>query len=136
MAGIQTIEGIGPTYRRKLVATGVKTTQGLLRRAGTRKGRNEIARATGIDASRILEWCNRADLMRVKGVGEEYSDLLENTGVDTCRELARRNADNLHAAMLAVNKKRKRTLVRRPPSLKEVRRWIAHARRLKPAIKY
>ena len=82
----------------------------------------------------ILEWVNRADLMRVKGVGEEFSDLLEASGVDTVKELRRRNAENLHKAMLAVNEEK--NLVRRAPALSEVERWIEQAKTLAPAVTY
>ena len=84
----------------------------------------------------ILTWCNKADLMRVKGVGEEYSDLLEHAGVDTVKELRNRKPANLHAKMIDVNSARKVGLVRRPPSLSEVEAWVAHAKKLDPMMTY
>ena len=95
------IEGIGPTYAKKLVEVGVKTTEELLDRGATRKGREELSEKTGISAKLILEWVNLADLFRIKGVGEEYSDLLEEAGVDTVVELSRRNPENLHTQSLS-----------------------------------
>jgi predicted flap endonuclease-1-like 5' DNA nuclease len=82
----------------------------------------------------ILEWVNLADLMRIKGVGEEYSDLLEEAGVDSVKELRNRRADNLTKAMQEVNAKKK--LVRRPPSEKEVTDWIAQAKKLPPVVSH
>ena len=128
------IEGIGPTYAKKLVEVGVKTTEELLERGATRKGREELSEKTGISAKLILEWVNLADLFRIKGVGEEYSDLLEEAGVDTVVELSRRNPENLHARILEVNEEKK--LVRRPPTLRKVRRWIEQAKKLPRKVEY
>lgn len=132
MPKLSEIEGIGPKYAKVLADVGVRGTGGLLTRAGSASGRQELAKASGLTTKQILAWVNRADLMRVKGVGEEYSDLLEVAGVDTVKELATRRADNLHAKMLEVNTKKK--LVRRPPSQSMVEAWVANAKTLKPAV--
>jgi predicted flap endonuclease-1-like 5' DNA nuclease len=131
---ITKIEGIGPTYGSKLTAVGIKTTGALLKRCADRKGRRELAEATGLDESQLLKWTNMADLMRIKGVGEEYSELLEAAGVDTVKELATRNATNLTAAMVEANAKRK--LVRQLPGETAVAAWVKQAKELKPAISY
>lgn len=134
MAKIIDIEGIGPAFAQKLIAAGIKTTEALLKAGATPTGRKDLAASSGIDAKKILEWVNRADLMRVRGVGSEYSDLLESAGVDTVKELATRRPDNLHAKMLEVNAAKK--LVRRPPSLTAVESWVAGAKALPPAVTY
>jgi predicted flap endonuclease-1-like 5' DNA nuclease len=134
MASIDAIEGIGHKYATKLRKARVRTTEALLKAGATKKGRKELAEATGLSDHQILEWVNRADLMRVKGVGEEYSDLLEAAGVDTVKELRRRNAANLLNAMVEVNTKKR--LVRRLPTLSMVERWIAHAKELDPVVTY
>jgi predicted flap endonuclease-1-like 5' DNA nuclease len=90
MAPIKKIEGIGEKYGTQLKMIGIGTIEALLERGASAKGRDEIAEKSGINAHLILEWVNRADLFRVKGVGEEYSDLLEASGVDTVVELAQR----------------------------------------------
>ena len=100
----------------------------------TPKGRDELAEKTGIDKSLILEWVNLADLYRIKGIGEEYSDLLEEAGVDTVVELAQRNPENLHEKLSAVNAEKK--LVRRVPSLEEVQDWVEQAKALPRVITY
>lgn len=128
------IEGIGPKYTAKLKKAGVRTTRGLLSRAAGRKDRQELASESGIDETLILKWTNMADLMRIKGVGEEYSELLEAAGVDTVKELRNRRADNLHEAMTAANAKKK--LVRQLPGPKQVNSWVAHAKKLKPMVTY
>jgi predicted flap endonuclease-1-like 5' DNA nuclease len=84
------IEGIGPKYAKTLGDAGLKTTNDLLKSAGSAAGRKSLAERTRIDASKLLEWVNRADLMRIKGIGSEFSDLLEASGVDTVKELAAR----------------------------------------------
>lgn len=134
MTGIVDIEGIGAQYKKKLAAAGIKTTEALLKRGATPKGRKEIEETTGIGHKLILEWVNLADLFRVKGIGEEYSDLLEEAGVDTVVELAQRNADSLCEKLLQVNEKKK--LVRRPPALSMVKDWIAQAKKMPRVVKY
>lgn len=134
MASIDAIEGIGPQNATKLRKARVRTTEALLKRGAARKGRRSLAKATGIAEKQILEWVNRADLMRVWGVGEEYSDLLEAAGVDTVKELRNRNPKNLSAAMVNLNTKKR--LVRRLPTPTMVERWVSHAKTLTPLIKY
>jgi predicted flap endonuclease-1-like 5' DNA nuclease len=129
------IEGVGTAFAQKLGAAGVNTVEGLLEKGGSRKGRSEIAAASGLSEHRILEWVNRADLYRIKGVGSEYSDLLEAAGVDTVAELARRNAANLTVALAEAGQKRS-SAVRRPPSESMVTGWIEQAKKLPRAIEY
>lgn len=134
MASLERIEGIGKKYAKAMAACGVRTTEGLLKEAATKKGRKSLAERSGCSEAQILEWVNRADLMRVRGVGEEYSDLLERAGVDSVKELRRRKPENLHAALLETNARSRGRLVRRPPSLSEVERWVAHAKELAPVV--
>lgn len=134
MAKIEAIEGIGPAYAEKLRAAGISTTEALLRAGATAQGRAELAEKTGIRPDLILAWVNRADLMRVKGVGEEYSDLLEAAGVDTVVELARRNPDNLYEKLVQVNAEKQ--LVRRLPTREMVVAWIEHAKTLERVVSY
>jgi predicted flap endonuclease-1-like 5' DNA nuclease len=132
MASIDAIEGIGHKYATKLRKARVRTTEALLKLGATKRGRRQLAEVTGIPERQILEWVNRADLMRIKGVGEEYSDLLEASGVDTVKELRRRNAANLLTAMVEIN--RKKDLVRRLPTEAMVQRWVDHAKDLDPIV--
>jgi predicted flap endonuclease-1-like 5' DNA nuclease len=131
---IATIEGIGPAYAEKLKGTGVASTADLLDKAKDPKGRKALAAASGITETLILKWANMADLMRVPGVGEEYSELLEAAGVDTVKELRTRNVANLTKAMEDANAKRK--LVRLVPSEKVVTKWVASAKELPPVMTY
>lgn len=128
------IEGIGAVYAGKLNDAGIKTTDDLLQACAAPSGRKGMAEKTGLDASRLLKWANMADLMRIKGVSEEYSELLEAAGVDTVKELRNRKPENLTAAMAAANEKRQ--MVRRLPSASEVTRWVEEAKGLKPVLTY
>ena len=134
MAKLVYIEGVGEKYAQKLSAAGVGSTDALLKMGATPKGRKEIAEKSGIGEHMILEWVNHVDLFRIKGVGEEYADLLEEAGVDTIPELAQRKADNLVKKMAEVNLAKK--LVRRLPVLSQVESWIAQAKKLPRVITY
>lgn len=134
MAKLVDIEGIGPAYAAKLKAAGIGTTGALLDKGATPKGRKEIAETSNISDSLILQWVNHVDLFRIKGVGSEYSDLLEAAGVDTVPELAQRNAENLFEKMIAVNEQKK--LVRRLPLKEQVADWIEQAKKLPRVIHY
>jgi predicted flap endonuclease-1-like 5' DNA nuclease len=134
MAKLDHVEGIGPVNAQKLAGAGVANTQDLLKVGGTPKGRKELAAASGISETLILEWVNHVDLFRIKGVGSEYADLLEEAGVDTVPELARRNAANLHQKMVDVNQAKE--LVRRVPVKSQVEDWIRQANELPRAVHY
>ena len=131
---VERIEGIGSVYGEKLIAVGIKTTEQLLAKCATPKGRKDLEKETGISGALILKWANHADLMRIKGVAGQFSELLEAAGVDTVKELKNRVAANLQPKMEEVNQKK--NLVNRVPSLSEVERMIAQAKELKPIITY
>ena len=134
MAKLEKVEGIGSRYAGDLRKAGVRSTAALLEKGATPRGRKGIAAASGISEKLILEWVNHVDLFRVKGVGEEYADLLEEAGVDTVVELAQRKPENLVESIQAANAKKR--LVRRPPSLKMVRDWAAQAKKLPRKVSY
>jgi predicted flap endonuclease-1-like 5' DNA nuclease len=128
------IEGIGPAYAAKLAKVGVRTVEGLLKNGASAKGRKEIAETSGIDQTLILEWVNRADLYRIKGVAKQYSDLLEKAGVDTVVELSKRVPGNLYTKMVEVNLAK--NLVNGMPGVKKVEGWIAQAKKLPRIVTY
>jgi predicted flap endonuclease-1-like 5' DNA nuclease len=130
------IEGIGAVYGPKLQAVGIKTVADLLEKGQTPKGRKELSEAAGLDSTLILKWVNMADLFRVKGIGPEYSELLEKAGVDTVKELRHRVPENLHAKLAEVNAAAEQPLVRVLPSLKAVQAWIEEAKQLQPMLTY
>jgi predicted flap endonuclease-1-like 5' DNA nuclease len=131
---IMDLTGIGPEVAAALKSVGIRTTARLLEEAKTPKGRQRLALKTGIDEKRLLRWANMADRMRIKGVGEDYAELLQAAGVDTVKELKYRNPARLAKAMAEANARRK--LVRVLPSDRAVERWIEHAKRLQRKISY
>jgi predicted flap endonuclease-1-like 5' DNA nuclease len=131
---LEYVEGIGPAYGEKLKAIGLVTCLDLLKSGATRKGREDIAEKSGISGRLILEWVNHVDLYRIKGVGSEYADLLEDAGVDTVVELAQRNAANLFEKMGEVNAQKE--LVRKMPTTAQVEDWVAQAKGLPRVVAY
>lgn len=131
---LEEIEGIGPVFAKRLRGTGVRSIKGLLEKGMNPNGRRQIASAVHTTPGMVLEWVNRADLFRVKGVGEQYSDLLEKSGVDTVVELAKRQPAALYNSLMKVNQSK--NLVGKPPTEKQVAGWVKNAKTLKRVIKY
>lgn len=134
MGAIKTVEGIGPSYESKLKDLGISTTEELLEKGATKKGRKTIAEECGISEKLILKWVNHTDLFRIKGIGPQYAELLEASGVDTVPELATRKPENLLLKMTEVNEDKK--LVRGLPVLKQVEKWITQAKELPKIVKH
>ncbi len=134
MVRIIDIDCIESHYQRQLVEVGVRSTERLLQVGSTRRGRKDLSENTGISEKLILEWVNLADLIRINGIGEEYSDLLEEAGVDTVKELRNRDAKKLLQTMTELNDEKR--LVRRLPSIRQVSSWVKQAKTLSPLIKY
>lgn len=134
MSKLTTIEGIGETYEEKLREQGIGSVEQLLEACHTKSKRSKLAEASGISEKLILKFANHADLFRIKGIGGEYAELLEASGVDTVPELARRKGENLHQKMLEVNEDKK--LVRRPPAEGQVEEWIQQAGQLERMLEY
>jgi predicted flap endonuclease-1-like 5' DNA nuclease len=132
MTKLEDIEGVGATAAGQLRGAGVDSIEELLKVGATSAGRKKLAAESGVSDGKLLEWVNHADLMRIKGIGSEYADLLEAAGVDSVPELGTRNAENLHAKLTEINAARK--LVRREPSLAEAQRWIAEAKTLERVV--
>lgn len=128
------IEGIGEVYAEKLIAVGVKTTEDLLEKAASKKGREKLAEETGISEKLILRWANHADLFRIKGIAGQFAELLEAAGVDTVKELRHRVAANLHAKLVEVNEAK--NLCNRVPSESEIEKMIEQAKELEPKMTY
>jgi predicted flap endonuclease-1-like 5' DNA nuclease len=132
---LEGVEGIGPINAEKFALAGVGTSEALLAQGATAGGRAALEKATGIGGTLILKWVNRIDLMRVKGIGSEYSDLLEVAGVDSPAELAQRNAASLATTFEEVVAARPGT-VRRIPTEVEVAGWIAEAKGLPKVVEH
>jgi predicted flap endonuclease-1-like 5' DNA nuclease len=131
---ITDINGIDEETAAILKAHGIRTSAKLLEAARTPRRRKALAQKTGLSEKDLLCWANAADRMRIKGVGEEYSNLLQAAGVDTVKELKYRNPERLAKAMREANARRK--LVGVLPSDRAVVRWIEHAKKLPLKITY
>ena len=131
---VEQIEGVGAVYGEKLNAVGIKTTDELLAKCATPKGRKELEEASGIAGALILKWANHADLMRINGVAGQFAELLEAAGVDTVKELKHRVPANLLSKMEEVNAKK--NLVNRVPGLPEIEKMVQQAKELEPIMTY
>jgi len=134
MAKVAAIEGVGEKYGEQLEKAGVKTVEALLEIGATKRGRKEIAAKMNVSEKTILNWVNRADLFRIKGVGSQYADLLENAGVDSVPELAQRNPEHLLVKLQEINDAKH--LVRSMPYLKQVRKWVGRAQGLPKVVSH
>lgn len=129
---ITAIEGIGPVYQEKLAGAGIKTVEALLEKGASKKGRGEIAAASGISETLILDWVNMADLFRINGIASQFAELLKAGGVDTVKELRTRNPENLHKALTETNETKKLTRV--VPALSQIEDFINQAKSLEPIV--
>jgi predicted flap endonuclease-1-like 5' DNA nuclease len=134
MARIDEIRSLSHKDATRLRKAGVRTTTGLLKRASTRPGRSELAAETEIPTADLLRWVNVADLMRVRGIGGEYAELLASCGVNTLKELRRRNPVALTAKILSMNGRK--DLVRRLPTESMVEAWIDRASSLDLVVRH
>jgi predicted flap endonuclease-1-like 5' DNA nuclease len=125
---IADIKGLDEAHQAKLISVNITTTAELLAQAGTSALRTALSKQIDVDAKLITEWVNRADLMRLKGVGTEMANLLEEAGVDSCKELQHRVAANLHAKLKTVNDER--NITHHAPTLAQVEAWVAEAAEL------
>ena len=132
MSKIHDVIGIGPAHAEKLGQADVRTMQVLLKVAGTKAGRRQLATLTGIEEEWILKWAHKADLWRIKGIGEDYCNLLEAAGVATMKDLQTRKAELLHAKLTEINAAHK--LVKQLPTVKKVESWVSRSKQLRPAI--
>jgi predicted flap endonuclease-1-like 5' DNA nuclease len=129
---IETIEGIGPTYGDRFRRMGIRVVEDLLRAGSTRKRRRELASELGVAPKTLLKWVYRADFFRLKGIGKQYSSLLESAGVNTMNDLSRRNSKNLYLLLKETNKEK--NLVKRIPPLSLIQNWVDNAKMLKTMV--
>lgn len=132
MARIDQVAGVELRDATKLRKAGIRTSKALIEKASSGRGRSELARATGIGAKDLQLWIHHADLLRVRGVGAEYATLLVEAGVDTLRDLRRRNPTALLAKIIGLNGSLK--VVSRLPTESMVENWIDSAGALEPSL--
>ncbi len=125
---ISKLGGITARARARLKREGITYTDQLLAAAGPRGGRWQLAVRSGIERSLLARLVCRADLIRVKGIGAIFADMLELLAVDRVVRLARQDPAALHRALSELNTTAR--FARRAPTLDEVRHWVAQARAL------
>ena len=131
---IEQMEQVGSIVGAVFANVGITTVDLLLENTKTPTQRYTLAEKTGITESTILKYANMADLFRIDGIGIEYSELLESSGVDTVVELSNRIAENLLEKMSEINEKY--GLVIKLPTLSQVENWIIEAKLLPRQIEY
>jgi predicted flap endonuclease-1-like 5' DNA nuclease len=134
MSHINKIEGIGPSHTKKFAEVGVTTVEHLLKAGATPKGRKELATKTGFHERHLLKWVNQADLLRIKGVGRQYAELLQSSGVDSVKELAQRKPDHLHGKLKESNDTKRQVHI--VPPLTSINNWISEAKKLPRVVSY
>ena len=135
MVAVKEVKGVTEELQPKLKEQGINDSDQLLEKAKTPAGRRELAGKLGVDPKVVLELANRADLVRIKGVAGVYSNLLENAGVDTVKELSGRVPENLQAKLAQVNEKMK-LANRTPPTVEMVKDWVSQAKALPKTLEY
>jgi hypothetical protein len=125
---IGSIKGLTPEVKTKFEAEGITNTQQLLEHAKTASQRKELASKVGTTPVAIKELANRADLMRLKGVGGDFSNLLEEAGVNSCKELQHRLPENLHKKLVEIHETKK--IAHHAPTLAQVTEWVTEAKAL------
>lgn len=128
------MQGIGPVYGAKLKAAGLSNTHKFLAATQDRKGRQDVAEQTGIPYKLVLRWAQKAELMRISGIGVKQADLLEACGVDSVKDLARRNAANLTERVWAANHVGRTPFIKTNPSEATVAKWIEAAKAMNTTV--
>lgn len=128
MGRIRDVHCLKANEATRLVNFGVTSTERLLLIASNRQGRQDLAEETGLPEDKILQVVQLADMMRVKGIGCEYTRLLDRVGVQTLKQLGRRSPERLMDDLTNLNSERQ--VVRRLPSLADVAGWVDGAKHL------
>jgi hypothetical protein len=107
----------------RLEAAGIESGARFLERAADGSLAPLLEGVEGVDPMRIEGWTRAAALMQVKGMGARGLSWLALAGIDSVDELAR--ADPIELARSLASKPRG---IEPPPTLAELRVWIAGAR--------
>lgn len=130
---ITEIEYIDTLCTLRLAKAKIRNTAQLLERCRTPHMRAEFAQELGLSEELILDWANRADLMRIQGITPDYADLLEKVGVDTVVELSKRNPGNLYDAIQDYIEKVSWVM---PVSKRQVADWVEIAKGMDRGLEY
>jgi hypothetical protein len=100
---IETIEGIGEGFGKRLRADGVDTTEQLLQMCVNEEGIAAVCKCVDLDADTIRNWGTMADLIRIKGLGGQWAELMWRAGVKSVQDLGKQDIGPLRDRMREVN---------------------------------
>ena len=129
---IEAIEGIGPGFGGKLRADGIETTEQLLEICGTDEGIAEVCKCVDLDETTVRNWATMADLMRIKGLGGQWAELMWRSGISSVQDLASQEVAPLRLRFREVNDAERR--VAELPGENRVTSFIEQAKSLDPVI--
>lgn len=87
---VASVEGVGEVYSEDLAGLGIEDTRDLWS-----ADEGTVSEALDVPKRIVASWRSRAELMAVSGLGPQYAELLERSGVEGIEDLARREADEL-----------------------------------------
>ncbi len=129
---IRTFSSMNHAVVDSLWNIGLRTSDDILDRTATADDRHKLAEQTEIDPDLLLDLARRADLARIKGIGNLYAVLLKHAGINNIQDLARQDVEELYKRVIELNEMLK--LARRIPKPANVKQWVEGARKLVPVI--
>jgi len=118
------IEGIGEKYAKILEKQGLADVEDLI--PLTWREVKELAEKTKISPKLIDKWQEQAELMKIKGVGPEYSEILNKVGIDSIKELSYRTAQSTLDKIVEFDKEQP-DVIRKIPTVGDLEGWIKEA---------
>lgn len=126
------LESFAPEDIAALERSGITTTDDVLQHAAGRDARGDLAARSAVSETTLLRLIRMADLMRISGINEAHTQLLDALAAGSVSELGRQDSALLIKAMRRKNVEL--TLVRSVPPESTVARWISDAKALPPII--
>lgn len=118
------IEGVGEKYAKILEKAGIANTEDLIPLSWREV--KELAEKTKISPKLIDKWQEQAEMMKIKGVGPEYSEVLNKVGIDSIKELSYRTAQSTLDKIVEFDKKQP-DVIRKIPKVEDIEGWIKEA---------
>lgn len=119
------IAGVQPAYAVTLENLGIRYSTDLL---GTDAAR--IASALGIPVETVQNWQSMSDLLRIKGVGPQFADLLLECGIRSLRDLAAADPRDLVLRILMTSTSRNLRFPIPPIGLGHTQKWVRQAQEI------
>ncbi len=126
---VDTVQGIGQGYKRRLGELGIDSTLDLLRHCGEPDGLAEICAHLRVKEGVVLRWIRQSDLLRVPGLDAQAAELMEAAGVAGVEDLTEEDPIRLAARLGEINAEL-RLSPEEVPSPTVVKVWIETGRKL------